>query len=148
LRPTMSSKLWVQMLGRGTRPLFIKEGYDLTTIQGRLASIAASPKQNVLVMDFAGNIKRCGPINDPIVPKKKGASKGEAPIKICDSCGMYNHISARFCGGEPYSTVMGCGAEFVFQVKLTKQASTQEVIRTEAPVIETYRVEQITCGVN
>lgn len=148
LRPTMSSKLWVQMLGRGTRPLFIKEGFDLSTIYGRLASIAASPKQDCLVMDFAGNIKRCGPINDPLIPKKKGASKGEAPIKICESCGMYNHISARFCGGEPFKTVMGCGTEFVFQVKITKQASTQEVYKNEAPVIKVYKVEQVTCAVN
>jgi DNA repair protein RadD len=148
LRPTMSSKLWVQMLGRGTRPLFVKQGYDLTTIQGRLASIAASPKQNCLVMDFAGNIKRCGPINDPIIPKKKGASKGEAPIKICDHCDAYNHISARFCGGEPYKTPMGCGAEFIFQVKIQKQASTQEVIRNEAPEVKVYRVEQVLCSVN
>jgi DNA repair protein RadD len=148
LRPTMSSKLWVQMLGRGTRPLYVKEGYDLTTVYGRLASIAASPKQDCLVMDFAGNIKRCGPINDPLIPRKKGASKGEAPVKICDACGMYNHISARFCGGEPYRTVMGCGAEFTFQVKIQQKASTQEVMRTDAPEIEIYRVEQISCQVN
>lgn len=148
LRPTMSSKLWVQMLGRGTRPFFVKEGFDLTTILGRLASIAASSKQNCLVMDFAGNIKRCGPINDPIIPKKKGASKGEAPIKICDACGMYNHISARYCGGEPYRTVMGCGGEFSFQVKIQQKASTQEVMRTDAPDVKVYRVENINCAVH
>jgi DNA repair protein RadD len=43
LRPTMSTILWVQMLGRGTRPLFMP-GFDITTIQGRLASIEASQK--------------------------------------------------------------------------------------------------------
>lgn len=149
LRPTMSSKLWVQMLGRGTRPLFVKEGFDLTTIEGRLSSINASVKQNCLVMDFAGNIKRCGPINDPIIPKKKGGKTGEAPIKICDGCGNYNHISARWCGGEPFRTNWGCGAEFLFQVKIKQQASTEEIIKvTEAPIIETCAVSHVHCSVH
>lgn len=146
LRPTMSTVLWVQMLGRGTRPLFAP-GFDLTTVEGRLASIAASPKQNCLVMDFAGNIKSLGPINDPVLPRKKGEAKGEVPIKTCDCCGMYNHISARYCGGEPFKTNEGCGAEFSFQVKLKQVASTQEIIRSEEPIVETFKVDRVTCAV-
>jgi DNA repair protein RadD len=148
LRPTMSSKLWVQMLGRGTRPLFVKEGYDLSTIEGRLASIQASVKQVCLVMDFAGNIKRCGPINDPMIPRPKGGKAGEAPIKICDACGNYNHISARFCGGEPYKTNEGCGAEFSFQIKIKQEASTDQIVKDEMPVIETWQVQQLHCSVH
>jgi len=149
LRPTMSSVLWVQMLGRGTRPLFVREGYDLTTIQGRLDSIAASAKQYCLVMDFAGNIKRLGPVNDPVIPRKKGASKGEVPIKECDACGMYNHISAKWCGGTPFKTNEGCGAEFVFRVQLKQEASTEAVVREDdLPVIETFPVMQTTASVH
>src|SRR5690606_1769168 len=48
LRPTQSPGLWVQMLGRGTRPLYAP-GFDLETTEGRLAAIANSPKRNCLV---------------------------------------------------------------------------------------------------
>lgn len=147
LRPTMSTVLWIQMLGRGTRPLFVK-GYDITTREGRLASIAASEKQNCRVLDFSGNIKRLGPINDPVIPRKKGEKKGEAPVKICDDCGSYNHISARHCGGYPYKTEEGCGAEFHFQVKIKRAASTDEIIKNDEPIVETFKIDQVTCQVH
>ena len=79
LRPTMSTALWVQMLGRGTRPS------------------PATYKANCLVLDFAGNTARLGPINDPRIPKKKGPGTGDAPIKICPVCEGYNHPRAVFC---------------------------------------------------
>lgn len=96
MRPTMSPGLWVQMLGRGTRP------YD-----GRL-SYQYKPgfeyiKSNCLVLDFAGNAKRLGPINDPVLPRKPGEKGGDAPIKQCPAivngrkCNTYNHASARSC---------------------------------------------------
>lgn len=149
LRPTMSSVLWVQMLGRGTRPLFVREGYDLTTIEGRLASIRASVKQNCRVLDFAGNIKRLGPVNDPVIPRKKGAPTGEVPIKICDVCGAYNHISARYCGGSPIKGDDGCGTEFIFRVQLKQQASSEEVMKvTDAPIIEVFAVQTMTVSLH
>lgn len=147
LRPTMSTILWVQMLGRGTRPLYAK-GFDITTREGRLAAIAASPKQDCRVLDFSGNIKRLGPINDPVIPRKKGEAKGEAPVKICDACGAYNHISARHCGGEPYKTIEGCGSEFQFKVALTRAASTDQIIKDDMPIVETFAVDRITCSLH
>lgn len=145
LRPTMSSVLWVQMLGRGTRPLFVQDGYDLTTTAGRLASIAASSKQNCRVLDFAGNIKRLGPVNDPVIPRKKGSPTGEVPVKICPVCDAYNHISARYCGGEPFKNNEGCGEEFIFRVQLKQEASTQAVMRpTDAPIVEVFAVTTMT----
>jgi DNA repair protein RadD len=144
LRPTMSTILWVQMLGRGTRPLFMP-GFDITTIQGRLASIEASQKQYCRVLDFANNISRLGPVNDPVLPRKKGEKAGEVPIKICDACGAYNHISARFCGGQPYKTVEGCGAVFTFQTQLKQFASTAEIIKPNSEVIvENFPVDHVS----
>lgn len=84
LRPTMSTGLWVQMLGRGTRPYHSKE--------------------NCLVLDFAGNTAKLGPIDAPLLPKQKGKGGGTAPVKICDDCRTYNHASARTC--------FVCGFEF------------------------------------
>lgn len=115
LRPTMSPGLWVQMLGRGTRP--------------------APGKQNCLVLDFAGNTKRLGPINDPVIPKAKSKSAGEAPVKICPDCGMYNHASVRYCDN--------CGHEFPVQVKIAKTAGEDELIRATLPQVEWFDVNFI-----
>lgn len=122
LRATHSVILWIQMLGRGTRPWF--------------------DKINTLVMDFAGNTKRLGPINDPLIPRKKGDKVGEVPIKECpvDSCRMYNHISARFCGGQPKKSAEGCGHPFTFKTLLQQEASDAVLIKENKTVIPEYRV--------
>lgn len=109
-----------QMLGRGTRPVFV-EGFDLSTQEGRLQSIAASGVHNCLVLDFAGNSKRLGAINAPVKPKAKGeGGGGDMPVKICGSCGSYNATIVRYC---EY-----CGHEFPVTDKLDKTASTRDLI--------------------
>jgi DNA repair protein RadD len=149
LRPTASSKLWVQMLGRGTRPLYAS-GFDLTTQLGRLGAIASSEKQNCRVKDFAGNTRRLGPINDPVLPRKKGEAKGEIPIKECPNCNEFNHISARFCGGvwkdDPKFRISdgGCGEAFHFENKLNRKSCDDEVIKSDLPVVETFEVDSVT----
>jgi len=116
LRPTMSASLWVQMLGRGTRPC---EG-----------------KTNCQVLDFARNTLKLGPINDPVIPSKPGQKrKGVAPVKTCPHCGTFNHTRAPFC--------VGCGAEFTFTVGIQAQAGTEELIRGEQPVFEEIKVDRV-----
>jgi DNA repair protein RadD len=114
LRPTLSVPLWVQMLGRGTRPA----------------------KKDCLVLDFARNTPRLGPINDPRIPNKKGSNGGELPVKICEACGCYNHPRVRNC--------IQCGEEFSFAVKIVSKAGTDELIKAAAieaiPIIETMNV--------
>lgn len=114
-KATKRSNLWVQMLGRGTRPLY-SPGYDLSDHTERLASIAASPKSDFRVMDFGRNAERLGPINDPVLPYPRDSKKkpGEAPIRICDECGTYNHAAAPEC--------MACG--YVFPRREHLQAAT------------------------
>jgi DNA repair protein RadD len=114
LRATRSTSLWVQILGRGTRP--------------------HPGKQNCLVLDFAGNTARLGPINDPVLPQPRGKGKaaGVAPVKVCNNCGVYNHASAREC--------VQCATVFTERDKLTKIASTNELIRVEEPVIKEITV--------
>lgn len=137
LRPTASPVLWVQMLGRGTRPCYAP-GYDLTTKDGRLASIGASPKQDCLVLDFAGNTRRLGPINDPVVPRRKGKkSDGEAPVKECPVCATWNHASVRHC--------TECGHEFVVQTKLRATASTDQLVKEDVvPEVEMFPIDYVT----
>ncbi len=116
LRPTASTILWVQMLGRGTRP---------------------SPgKENCLVLDFAGNTRRLGPVNDPVIPKKKGEKGGEAPVKLCGNCQAWCHASVQNC---PH-----CGTEFTFSVKIGKVAGEEALIKGDMPVVEIFDVDHIT----
>lgn len=116
LRPTKSPGLWVQMLGRGTRPY---EG-----------------KENCLVLDFAGNTARLGPINDPVLPRKKGAKGGgEAPVKCCPVCGTWNHTRASHC--------ISCGAEFTVAVKIQDTASELDILAGEAPKTVTFKVDHV-----
>lgn len=130
LRPTMSTGLWVQMLGRGTRP------YSCYTTSPALAAAFPFVKLNCLVLDFAGNTRRLGPINDPVIPKPKGSGPpGDAPVRICEACGSYQHASARIC------TV--CGTEFQFAEKLNRHASGLELLRSDLPQIETYPVSHV-----
>lgn len=136
LRPTSSTVLWVQMLGRGTRPYYAP-GYDLSTTEGRLDAIAHSHKQNCLVLDFARNTQKLGPINDPNLPVRKGEKVGEAPIKLCPSCNTYIHASVRTCSF--------CGHEFpVYGPKVVESASTEELIKDDMPVVEVFKVVHMT----
>jgi DNA repair protein RadD len=77
LRPTKSVGLYVQMVGRGAR---LAEG-----------------KEDCLVLDFAGNTARHGPIDTVDGRKKEPAGDGEAPVKICPECQTITHVGARRC---------------------------------------------------
>jgi DNA repair protein RadD len=142
LRQTASPVLWVQMLGRGTRPLYGPDGdatgYNLETLGGRFAAIAAGGKQNCRVLDYAGNTRRLGPINDPVVPRRKGKGGGDAPVKECHACGEWIHASLRIC------STPGCGAVFEFETKLKAEASSQELVRGDDPIVEVFKVDHIS----
>lgn len=130
LRSTMSTGLWVQMLGRGTRP------YDPETAEPWLAAAFPEAKVDCLVADYAGNSARLGPINDPVIPRARGkGAPGDAPIKTCPKCGVYNHTSARVC--------VACGEEFKFDVGISGKAGTTEVMRSDLPQIEPWKVDRV-----
>lgn len=131
LRPTKSASLWVQMLGRGTRPW----GGGWLDIGGGEQVHLPHIKHNCLVLDFARNTLRLGPIDDPVIPKKKGEAPGDAPVKICDGCGNYNHASARFCEF--------CGEEFIFVTKIFEQASDAPLMGGEDPKVDVYEVDHV-----
>jgi len=77
LRPTKSAGLYVQMAGRGTR--------------------LAQGKDNCLVLDFAGNIARHGPIDVIKVERPGRGDDGVAPTKTCPDCSSIVHASVREC---------------------------------------------------
>ena len=117
LQPTMSVAKHVQKYGRGMRPS------------------PATYKENCLILDFGGNVRRCGPINDPYIPRRKGAGGGDVPVKICEYCGTYNHISARVC--------IDCGEPFEFETKIVKQAGEEEILKSDLPITEIFTVDRV-----
>jgi DNA repair protein RadD len=131
LRPTMSPGLWVQMLGRGTRPY---NGLDPAMyIPG-----FRYQKFNCLVLDFARNTERLGPIDDPVIPKRKGEGPpGDAPIRICEKCGMYNHASATECSN--------CGFVFPRVEKIRTFASELGLMSAlqEEPITREFEVNRV-----
>jgi DNA repair protein RadD len=107
LRPTKSTGLYVQMAGRGTR--------------------LAPGKENCLVLDFAGNVARHGPI-DLVKPKDKtnGEGDGEAPTKVCPECQTINALAARVC--------IECGYIFpALEVQLEATATTRPILSVGRP---------------
>ena len=146
VRVTASTPLWVQILGRGTRPVYA-DGFDLKTQNGRLSAIFASGVYNCLVLDFAGNSKRLGAINAPLIPEPPARRKKkltmECPVKICPACGMYNATIVTVCEN--------CGAEFAISESITETASTVALIvgehvpdRRKMKVTSTVYREQVT----
>lgn len=115
LRPTESTSLYVQMVGRGTRCV----GPNID------ASIAAG-KANCLVLDFAGNVRRHGPVDDVKV-RKPGAGAGDAPVKECPECHSLIFAGLRECPD--------CGHIFERDVekKLTKTAAATPILSQTRP---------------
>jgi len=130
LRPTMSPGWWIQATGRGARPS------------------PETGKTNCLVKDFTGNTRRVGPINDPYIARPGGKKTGEAPIRICDECHMYNHASARFCGGTSklspeFKGDTGCGVEFPRVYRISETADFTPIVVTNDPVYAWYDVSRV-----
>ena len=119
LRPTLSPGLYVQMMGRGMR--------------------TAEGKENCLVLDFAKNIERHGPVNQ-IKPNQKGKRKktGEMLVKSCKECNSYVPKAATKCPD--------CGYEFPMRkIQLDLVASQLDIIskqkkkeKYEIPVLDMW----------
>lgn len=106
LRPTLSPGLYVQKLGRGTRPVW-PDGFDpnTTTKEERVSTIQGSSKSECLVLDFAGNCRRHGPVDAVIINSKKKDGKPNPEktdpdtirAKVCPKCQTYNALSTLEC---------------------------------------------------
>ena len=90
-RATQSVALWLQMVGRGSRP--------------------APNKSEFTILDFGENVHRLGFWQEPRDWSKafEGTEKkgtGVAPVKDCPCCGAVLYASARFCDfcGEVFAT--------------------------------------------
>ena len=103
-RNTLSTSLYVQMLGRGTRTYF-DDGTILSddwTADQRREVIANSAKPDCLVLDFTSNSIRHGPVEDANAnPSVKPTT---LKAKICSKCEAINKWAAKYC--------VVCGEEF------------------------------------
>lgn len=105
LRPTLSPGLFVQIVGRGSR--------------------IAATKKDCLILDFAGNLERFGPVDlisstqrmtsAETAKKKSTETIKVSPVKICLSCRSIALVSAKECAD--------CGAEFPEPAPILKHKS-------------------------
>ena len=104
LRPTKSPGLFVQMVGRGMR--------------------IANGKEDCLLLDFAGNCMRHGPV-DRVKAKKPGEpAEGDAPFKTCPDCYTYVHAAVRVCPD--------CGHEWPAPIpKIDRRAAEDAVLSSQ-----------------
>lgn len=104
-RPTKSTGLWIQAVGRVLR---LHPG-----------------KNDALVLCFGGNVVRHGPIDQPFIKEqRKSGLPGEAPTKTCPECEAPNPINASQCGE--------CGYEFPAAVsKIDTRASTGALLTSQ-----------------
>jgi DNA repair protein RadD len=116
LRPTESPGLYVQMVGRGTRN--------------------APGKKYCLVLDYAGNVGRHGPIDAVIVrDKTEGKGGGEAPVKECPECYSIIYASAKDCPD--------CGYRFPDRPpQISAKASTKAILTVDEEPQE-YEVDWV-----
>lgn len=125
LRPTLSTSLYVQIVGRGTR--------------------IADGKENCLVLDFAGNVRRHGPV-DAVSIMPKGSGKGDDEGKVgvesvkakecpdCQSLMAINASSCTICGHQwPHNEKPKHEAHAESQVGIL---STESVPPQQVPVVD------------
>jgi DNA repair protein RadD len=116
LRPTCSAGLYVQQVGRGTRK--------------------ADGKDDCRVLDFAGNVRRFGPI-DSLRIKHKGSRDGEVPTKVCPECNGIVLLATTQCPS--------CGYEFPRdeKPKHAAYADTASILSPPRVVSDWLEVEDI-----
>jgi DNA repair protein RadD len=99
LRPTCSPGLLIQQVGRGTRK--------------------AEGKTDCRVLDFAGNIRRHGPVDSIYVNGRTAANPGDVLTKTCPECQEENLLAATVC--------TCCGDVFVSEPRRPKHAASADM---------------------
>jgi DNA repair protein RadD len=100
MRPTLSTGLYVQMAGRGTR---LAEG-----------------KRNCLVLDFAGVVRRHGPVDMVSVAARDGepaikVKRDDVRARVCPECQALLVLTAKVCDQ--------CGREVARSVRKINEAA-------------------------
>lgn len=107
LAATMSTALYVQKIGRGMR--------------------TAPGKEFCYVLDYAGNIKRHGPIDLIEVKAPIEGKQGQMPVKACPQCKLLVALSVMTCPE--------CSYEWERQEKIATQASKDPLLSQQRETI-------------
>ena len=94
-------------------------------------------KTDCLVLDFAGNVRRFGPVDDPRITTK-GGGNGEAPTKTCPECDEIVALAATECPG--------CGYEFPPQgeeSRTRRKPTRAEILSSERTRSDWLEVEDV-----
>lgn len=91
LRSTLSTGLYVQIMGRGTRVHDVDLNV-IPTAELRRQAIAASQKADCRVLDFGGNIRRHGPVDGIWIKPKVEMGESEAVERV-----TVHTVKAREC---------------------------------------------------
>lgn len=94
LRPTKSVVLWVQMVGRGMRPVYGPDPDD--------PSRSILTKPDCLVLDYGENVWRLGTVASPIVRTSSSDGTGLPPMRSCPECEEMMPAGKRECPGCGY----------------------------------------------
>jgi DNA repair protein RadD len=117
LRPTCSTGLYVQQVGRGTRKV--------------------DGKKDCLVLDFAGNVRRHGPVDiaEANIDDRE-RKKDEAPVKTCPVCREIVMLAVKECPC--------CGHAFPSkEISHNAIADTVEILASQRKRSEWLEVEDV-----
>jgi len=120
LRPTLSPGLYYQQVGRGFR--------------------LDAGKQNCLVLDFAGNVLRHGPVDAIRIREPGASSAGGAVARECPNC--HSVVSAG------YAACPDCGQVFEKRKPQHDETAGTEGILSGQVSINTYPVHEIRYSVH
>lgn len=132
LRPTKSLGLFIQQAGRALRTIFA-DGYDLSTREGRLAAIAASPKPRAILLDHAGLTYVHGLIDDPREWSLEGKKKRKGKKQDQEQRLRFSQCPKCFTVHELAPTCPSCGHVYENKVRKVEQqeGELREITREE-----------------
>lgn len=121
LRPTLSTGLYVQMVGRATRK--------------------ADGKDNALILDFAGNVRRHGPVDIATIDRKPGKSgeddDGDEKVKV-------DTVAAKTCPScEALVAIRAAECPHCFHAFPVKEKPKHQPVAEAVPILSTERVSAI-----
>lgn len=158
LRPTQSTALYLQQVGRALRPMYA-EGFDTKTREGRMAAIKHGPKPNgALILDHVGNVFLHGlpQIHRDwslagMGKRKKGKTAEKPPVQCsacyaafdsklaaCPQCGLERNLPKKPDDAPPKLPLKTVNGELVDAV-IDKDAAIMLAKKNDATINKAYR---------
>jgi DNA repair protein RadD len=117
LRPTLSTGLYIQQVGRSSR--------------------LAPGKTEAVILDFAGNVRRHGPVDDPQINvnsrRRTPTAANTVRTKTCPQCQEENTTTAHACVCCGYVFVVKASVESIVRSRQAHHDATAD----DAPILST-----------